>query len=97
MDNQNTYDEELLSRVESMAGVAEKLFRTQYLTPKQQAIFDDLETLTIYIMQPVQRDDYICQVIDALANIEKFVLFGDKIIEPIKEHYSAPPYSFGMN
>jgi hypothetical protein len=95
MDNQNTYDEELLARVESMAGMAEKLFRTQYLTPKQQAIFDDLETLTIYIMQPVQRDDYICQVIDAIARSQKILEFGDKAIEPIKPHYLGS--SFGKN
>jgi len=97
MDDQASYNNELLARVEDISGNAEKLFRDQYLTPKQKAIFDDLETLTIYIMQPSQRDDYICQVIDALANCEKFIKFGDKAIDPIKPHYSARHYSFGMN
>jgi hypothetical protein len=95
MDNQETYDADLLARVENIGAAAEKLFRDQYLNAKQRAMFDDLQTLDIFIMQPNQRDDYICQVIDALANCEKFVKFGDEAIEPIKPHYLG--MSFGMN
>jgi hypothetical protein len=95
MDNKNPYETDFYNWVENIGAEIEKLFCEQYLTPKQRAIFDDIETMTIYLMQPNQRDDYICQVIDAIARSQKILEFGDKAIEPIKPHYLG--LSFGKN
>ncbi len=94
MDEVNLFETEFYHTVEKICGFMETDFYKK-LTPQMRPFFDDIITLTIYLMEPKQCDHTMKEVIEAMNRCQKYMAFGDKIIEPIKSQFIG--YSFGMN
>jgi len=80
--------------IENTLDKIEELFCNQ-ITPKQQAIYEDIISLTVFQSTKNPSEHSINQAIDTLGRLRTILEYGDKMIFPQEPEYTG--HIFGMN